>query len=100
MRLDAGGTGGQGTLREVSASGAFIDTAVKLPVVTNLVVAVPAKGDALRAPAELAACVERSEASGLAVEWRDMACDALMALLGKSRGQPAPCHVRDPAFNR
>jgi len=98
VKLDAGGIIGQGVLRNLSVSGAFIDTTARLPVFTNLVVAVQMNDEPLGAPPDLAACVVRCEPAGLAVEWRDMACDTLVALLGRAGAQAAPRNTRDRAF--
>jgi hypothetical protein len=94
--VSAGATPGRGVLRNLSVSGGFIDTTVRLPVFTNLVVSVEMDARVLGAPPDLAACVVRSEPAGFAVEWRDMACETLVALLGQSDGaQPAPRDTRD-----
>jgi hypothetical protein len=100
VKLTAGGsTLGHGVLRNLSVSGGFIDTAVKVPVFTNLVVCVQTTGPALGASPDLPACVVRTGPSGLAVEWRDMACDTLVALLGRSGTELAPRNTHDPAFD-
>jgi hypothetical protein len=93
-----GRTLGEGVLRNFSVSGGFIDTPVKLPVFTNLVVALQTAGAALGAPPDLAACVVRNEPAGFAIEWRDMACETLVALLGLAGEECAPDAARDRAF--
>lgn len=93
-----GRTLGQGVMRDVSVSGGFIDTPVKLPVFTNLVVSLQTPGATLGAPPDLAACVVRNEPAGFAVEWRDMACETLVALLGLAGAECAPQAERDRAF--
>ena len=93
-----GRTLGNGLLRNVSVSGGFIDTPVQLPVFTNLVVSLQPTGVALGAPSDLAASVVRNEPTGFAVEWRDMACDTLVALLGRAGAECAPDAARDRAF--
>jgi hypothetical protein len=98
VKLTAGGTQAPGVLRDLSVSGAFIETAAPLPVFTNLVVSVEMKDEPLGAPPDLAACVVRCEPRGVAVEWRDMACDTVIALLGKAGAEAVPCHTRDCAF--
>jgi hypothetical protein len=76
VRLIVGGRAmGQGLLRNASISGGMIESALELPVFTNLMVKLP-KG------AELAAWVVRRVPHGLGVEWRDMACAEINALLG------------------
>ena len=87
-----------GVLRNVSISGALIDTAHDVPVFTNLLVKLPAAGGTATA-CELAACVVRRTPAGLALEWRDMACEPLLGLLRDSGQEPARLMARDPAFN-
>jgi hypothetical protein len=96
VTLDAGGTKQPGLMRNLSVSGAFIDTAVRLPVFTNLIVSIQTPGEPLGASPDLAACVVRNEPAGLAVEWRDMACETLVALLG--RAEPSACDPGERAF--
>lgn len=95
--LEAGGLTGSGTLRDISLSGALIESALELPVFTNLVLTFPPRGES--APGRsLAACVVRRSPTGVGVEWRDMACPTLMALLrdaGCETTSVAPC---DQAF--
>lgn len=97
VKLEAGGLAGGGTLRDISLSGGLIESTLDLPIFTNLVVTLPARGET--APARsLAACVVRHAPTGLGVEWRDMACPTLMALLreaGCETTNVAPC---DRAF--
>ena len=82
VRLDLGGRPmGHGLLRNASISGALIETALELPVFTNLVVVLPATSEAAPGATELAACVVRCEMAGIAVEWRDMACQPIVGLL-------------------
>jgi hypothetical protein len=97
VSLAANGVTGDGLLRDVSISGGLIETSLDLPVFTNLTVRLPASGES--APRlELAACVVRHSSEGVGVEWRDMACPMLLALLreaGCEATQVAPC---DRAF--
>jgi len=74
------GTVGTGVMRDISISGALIETALDLPVFTNLVVRLPAI-DVNTPVCELAACVVRQPLLGVAVEWRDMACPSLLDVL-------------------
>jgi len=88
VRLDLGGRPmGHGLLRNVSISGALIETALELPVYTNLVVVLPASSEAAPSSAELTACVVRRQEAAFAVEWRDMACPAIVNLLEKHGGR-------------
>jgi hypothetical protein len=80
VTLAAGGLTAAGVLRNVSISGALIESSLDLPLFTNLVVTLPPAA-ADDAPRDLAACVVRHAGTGMGVEWRDMACPALRALL-------------------
>ena len=92
VRLDAGGRAlGRGVLRNASISGALIETALELSVFSNLVVSIPSVGD-------LAASVVRSAPGSFAIEWRDMSCPSIVALLERVTGQRATELVEDVAF--
>lgn len=90
---------GHGLLRNVSISGALIETALELPVFTNLVVVLPASSETAPSSAELAACVVRNQEAAFAVEWRDMACEPIVALLEKHSARSAASQPDDQAFN-
>ena len=99
VRLELGGRPmGHGLLRNASISGAFIETALELPVFTNLVVVLPTSSESSPRSIELAACVVRREVAALAVEWRDMACQPIVELLEKYSGRDAASLRDDPAF--
>jgi len=90
---------GAGRIRDASISGAFIVTDLRLPVFANLNVFVLAgDGAACRAVA-LPGCVTRVDPSGFAVEWRDMASPALLALLRGFGGDFAHLTSRDRVFS-
>ena len=74
-----------GRLRNVSVSGALIECAEELPTFTTLRVAIPVSTQ-VREPIQLGARVVRAEHPYLGVEWRDLAPDAFINLLG---GAPA-----------
>jgi hypothetical protein len=75
-RLEAGrdGTLGVGRLRDVSLSGAFIETTLKLPMFASIAVSV--RGTEVRAS------VVRITEDGVGVEWCEMAPHAVCPLLG------------------
>jgi hypothetical protein len=99
VKLALGGRAlGRGTLRSVSLSGALIETAVELAVFTNLAVTLPGTDAASADGHTLAATVVRRETGGIAVEWRDMGCAALVALLERITGQDASTLRDDEAF--
>jgi hypothetical protein len=90
VRIEFGGRVlGQGLLRNASLSGGLIETTHELPLFTNLVVLLPATGEAAHETDRLAACVVRRETAGFAVEWRDMACAPLVGLLERISGRRA-----------
>jgi hypothetical protein len=84
---------GRGVIRNASMSGALIETALELPVFGNLVVSIPGVGN-------LAASVVRCEPGRFAVEWRDMACPSIVALLERVTGRRATALVEDECFAR
>lgn len=92
VRLEVGGRSlGRGVLRNASISGALIETALELPVFSNLVVSIPAVGDL---PASIVRCAPAS----FAIEWRDMASPSIVALLERVTGQRASSLVEDEVF--
>jgi hypothetical protein len=81
VRLElAGELLGFGRLRNASISGALVNTAARLPVLAALEVVVTTTV-AREGRIVLPACVVRRAGGSIAVEWRDMACDALVTLL-------------------
>ncbi len=74
-RLSAGaGITGTGQLRDVSLSGAFIETVLELPLFAQLTVSIR--------ETEVQASVVRSDARGVGVEWLETAQRAICPLLG------------------
>ena len=57
-------------------------------------------GAAGRRTLELPACLVRVAREGVAVEWRDMACPAIVTLLERITGQRAAELLEDQAFSR
>jgi len=94
----AGRTLGRGVVRNASISGALIETALELPVFSNLVVSLPSHGENSPRTADLHACLVRRAPAGFAVEWRDMACPAIVALLERATGRRAVALVEDECF--
>jgi hypothetical protein len=97
IRLElAGELLGQGRLRNASISGAFIATASKLPVLAavDVVLQIPAvPGGRLALPAS----VVRRDEGGVGIEWRDMACESVVALLRRADAG-APLWRKDQVF--
>ena len=85
-----GGPSGSGKIRNASISGALIETALDLPLHTNLLVTLTIPDGNARAVRELSACVVRVEVHGVGVEWRDMGSVDITDLLARaSRGGQA-----------
>jgi hypothetical protein len=78
-----------GTIRNASMSGAYIQTALALPLHTNLVVALSTRAKSTSTEHSLPACVVRIEPGGVGVEWRDIACTDIMDLLERASNHPA-----------
>ena len=91
---------GRGILRNASISGALIETALELSRYTNLAVSMPTMSEVTTGSHDLAACVVRQAPGGFAVEWRDMACPAIVTLLERITGQRAAELLEDQAFTR
>jgi len=98
VHVATAGESGAGTLRDASISGGFIETAAALPQFTNLGVVVLVGSGAAQRAVELPACVTRVARDGFAVEWRDMACPTLLALLRETGPEFAHLTARDRAF--
>ena len=99
VRLEVGNrTLARGLLRNLSVSGALIETSLELPVFTNLVITLPAACEIAGQSAGLPASVVRTAPGGFAVEWRDMACPPVVALLERLVGRPVAALCEDPAF--
>ncbi|HET9473202.1 MAG TPA: hypothetical protein VFO82_04870 [Steroidobacteraceae bacterium] len=99
VKIELGGRPmGHGLLRNASLSGGLIETALEVPVFTNLVVVLQATGRAASGSPGLAACVVRRETAGFAVEWRDMACPPIVELLEKHSGRRVANLREDEAY--
>ena len=79
-----GRAAGQGFIRNASVSGALIETALELPLHTNLVVTLTISGAGAPAVRALNACVVRLDTVGLGIEWRDMASVDITELLARA----------------
>lgn len=80
---------GYGTLRNVSVSGALIETEADVPLCTNLVVTLTMRDGNTPATRDFDAYVVRAEAEGLGVEWRDMASVDITDLLARASNSRA-----------
>ncbi len=98
-QITASGDACPGKLRDASISGGFVETTMALAQFTNLVVVVLAGTGAEQRTVELPACVTRVTRDGVGIEWRDMACPTLLALLRESGSEFAHLNARDRAFS-
>ena len=89
VRLSNSGTEiGMGNIADVSISGAFLETSIKLPVNANITLEpISSAGDDLQ-HLKLSARVARVDKRGLGIEWRVMATPQTLALLGVAAPQP------------
>ena len=71
-------------IRNASISGGLIETALELPLHTNLVVTLSIPGGEAPATHALAACVVRVDIEGVGVEWRDIAGTDVVELLARA----------------
>ena len=83
LTVDGQSLGG-GTIRNASISGALIETALDLPLHTNLVVTLTIPDGHAPGVRELTACVVRVDAAGIGIEWRDMGCVDITNLLKRA----------------
>jgi len=85
---------GHGFIRNASVSGAYIETSAEIPLHTNLVVRLEVAGDVSLRDRALPACVVRTDADGLGIEWRDMGSIDVVDLLERAadpgQGTAAP----------
>jgi len=73
-----------GIIRNASISGAFIETALDLPLNTNVLVRFSMPDSDTRADHSLSACIVRIDAFGVGIEWRDMASVDITDLLARA----------------
>jgi hypothetical protein len=90
VRLSVDGrTWGQGSIRNASISGALVETALDLPLHTNLVVTLTITGEHSPATRDLDACVVRLDPDGMGIEWRDMGGTDILDLLEQASDHAA-----------
>jgi hypothetical protein len=75
---------GRGMIRNASISGALIETALDLPLHTNLLVILTIPDGNARSLRGLSACVVRVDVDGVGVEWRDMGSVDITDLLARA----------------
>ena len=83
VRLGSNGAEiGMANIANVSISGAFLETSLKLPVNANIMLEPVSTAGAALEGVKLAARVARVDPRGLGIEWRVMATPETLALLG------------------
>ncbi len=96
--LETGGERHEGRLRNASISGALIATLARLPLLSEIAVSLTAYLHGEPRQLRLAARVVRAQEGCVGVEWRDMACRPLIALL-REAGTGTSLWERDRAFS-
>ncbi len=74
---------GSGCLRDVSISGAFVETALRLPLLTRVAIDAGSQGRASMGSRKLSGWVVRRNAIGIGVEWCEFAPQAVLTLLAQ-----------------
>ncbi|HKU89456.1 MAG TPA: PilZ domain-containing protein [Steroidobacteraceae bacterium] len=99
VHVTAGHTSAIGVLRDASVSGGFIESVLDPAIFTNLGVIVLVGHGETRRAVELPCNVTRRDPDGFGVEWRDMACAPLLALLRETGTEFARLTARDRVFS-
>jgi ribosomal protein L19 len=73
VRISSNGATGSGTLRNISVSGAFIETALPLSALTMVRIVIPRSPDTGRARADARGFVVRRDRNGIGIEWCERA---------------------------
>lgn len=82
VRLSAGaGASGEGRIRDISSSGAFIETAVAVPIAARVLLVVKGNESATR-EVEISASVVRVARDGIGIEWCDTPAESVCRLVG------------------
>ncbi|HET9474160.1 MAG TPA: PilZ domain-containing protein [Steroidobacteraceae bacterium] len=85
VRVSAGsGVGGSARLRNVSLSGAFLETALPLPLFSQIAIAV-VSADGSTDAVEFTASVVRADAGGVGIEWCEPVSGSICRQLGCTR---------------
>lgn len=99
VTIQAGRTTALGILRDASISGGFVESVLEPAMFTNVSVIVLVGSGETRRAVELPCSVARRSADGFGVEWRDMACAPLLALLRDTGAEFARLTARDRVFS-
>lgn len=99
VHVTTANNGGAGILRDASISGGFIECNLALNPLAHVGVVVLVGAGPARRAVELPACVTRCTPEGVGVEWRDMACAPLLALLRDTGAGFAHLTARDRVFS-
>ena len=91
MWISASGVAGSARVRDVSTSGAFLETALPLPVHSQVTLAI-LLDDASKCPLELTAVVVRTAPDGVGIEW----CDPVAGSICRSLGCAINCSAARP----
>jgi len=80
---------GMGSIANASISGAFLETALQLPVNANITLESVSSAGAALENVKIAARVARVDSRGLGIEWRAMISPQILALLTATPSQAA-----------
>jgi hypothetical protein len=95
VRLSSSGTEiGMGSLVNVSASGAYLETKIQLPVHASITLESTASSAPALEGLKLSARVARIDDRGMGIEWRVLATPRILALL-----TAPPVRPTDPALS-
>lgn len=84
------GIAGRGRLRNISMSGAFLETSLPLPLYSQVAVAMLREDDSKHL-VEFMATVVRTEPGGVGIEWHDTANGSICRLMGCTVECAAAC---------
>jgi len=84
---------GSGRLRDISLSGGFIETALRMPTLSTMCLTVP--GTSCRSTHTLHAIVVRNDVEGVGVEWFEGDSDVIAALMQDAAAWRTLRHFRD-----
>jgi hypothetical protein len=85
-----------GRLKNVSLSGGFIETRLRIPILSTLCMTVKTSPGSAEEPRSVCAIVVRHEASGVGVEWLDGSSEVVAALLDDAEARVNPPGADSP----
>ncbi len=80
-----------GQLRDISASGGYLETGLRIPTLSTLCITVPAIG--MEEPRVVRAIVVRADEQGVGVEWFDGDSEVINALVQDATAERSQIHL-------